>query len=57
MESKKKNTDFHFEGADEIINAITEILIRASGEEIEHIAKEVGLSVEYVGDSIFKVKE
>lgn len=53
-DTTKKNT--HTENADEVINAITETLLRASGEEIEAAAKAVGLNVTYVGDSLFEVK-
>ena len=48
----KKN----IQSADEVINAITEILLRASGEEIEAAAKAVSLDVTYVGDNLFEVK-
>ena len=47
----------HIESADEVINAISETLLRASGEEIEAAAKAAGLNVKYIGDSTFEVSE
>jgi hypothetical protein len=47
----------HTLAADELISAITEVLMRASGEEIAEAAKQVGLDVEYLGDSMYKVYE
>lgn len=47
----------HLESADEIIIAISETLLRASGEEIEAAAKAAGLNVKYVGDNLFEVSE
>ena len=44
--------------ADEVISAITETLLRAEGETIEQVAKQVGLTgITYVGDSLFEVEE
>jgi len=53
--SKSKNA--HTEEADELINSITEILMRAEGETIAEVANLVGLNVKYLGDSLFEVKE
>ena len=47
----------HMLAADELINAITEVLILASGEEIAEAAKQAGLDVEYLGDSMYRVYE
>lgn len=44
--------------ADEVIEDIASVLRRASGKDITAIAKQIlGKDVEYVGDSIFIVKE
>ena len=51
-----KNFKANFRSADEIIVAITEALLRASGEEIEAAAKAAGLKVIYLGDSLFEVE-
>lgn len=51
-----KNRKSNVRSADEIINSISEILLRATGEEIESVAKAVGLNVKYVGDSLFEVE-
>ena len=46
------------ESADEIINAISEVLLRADGDTILEAAKAAGLSgITYVGDSMFEVEE
>jgi len=47
----------HTESADQIIISISEVLQRASGEEIEAAAKAAGLKVKYIGDSMFEVDE
>jgi hypothetical protein len=48
----------HLEGADEVIISISEVLQRASGEEIEAAAKAAGLTgIKYVRDSMFEVEE
>jgi hypothetical protein len=53
-----RNKKTHLEGADEIVKAITEVLLRAEGSEIERIAKEVGLTgITYTEDSMFEVEE
>ena len=51
------NKKYHTESADEIINAISEVLLRADGDLIEEAAKATGLNVKYVGDSLFRVYE
>lgn len=43
--------------ADEVIQDITEVLLRASGETIEETARAAGIPIKYVGDSMFEVEE
>jgi hypothetical protein len=47
----------HTESADQVIISISEVLQRASGEDIEAAAQAAGLKVKYVGDSMFEVYE
>lgn len=55
--AKNKKRASHTESADEVIHAITEVLLCAEGETIENVANNVGLNVKYEGDSIFTVYE
>jgi hypothetical protein len=60
MASTKKSTrkNYRIESTEEIIKAITEVLRTNTGEQIEEVAKCVGLEgITYVGDSMFKVEE
>ena len=54
---KKANRKSHIVAADELISAVTKVLMRSEGETIAQFAKDAGLDVEYVGDSMFRVYE
>jgi len=44
------------ENFEEVINSITEALLLAPGEDIEKIAKSLGMSgIKYIGNSSFEV--
>jgi hypothetical protein len=52
----KNKPDKRIESFEEVIKSITEALSLAPGEDVEKIAKDLGMTgIKYVGDSMFEV--